>query len=143
MLTTLLITWLVSLSALITAAPLEKRQDSNSVDLHFTGYWPEAWIANAGFNIGWQGGESGRYTFTGIHTYPVDGQNVTNITTIVDDFPLHSYIYHFGAIDTYPADSLFKFQINDTSDSSSFDESPYLRIISYEEAYPSGSSSDN
>ncbi|WVR06607.1 hypothetical protein IAU60_003639 [Kwoniella sp. DSM 27419] len=102
---------------------------SQETPLELTGTWPDAWVAGAGWNVGWKGGE-GPYTFSGILTYPDPsdvGKNVTNATVIAEDWPLHNYIYHFGTIDTYPSDATFKFQINDTA--SAYAESPELGFV--------------
>ncbi|WWC91114.1 uncharacterized protein L201_006055 [Kwoniella dendrophila CBS 6074] len=118
----------------INAAPLVKRVDQ----VKFTGYWPEKYVEIAGYNRGWTGG-SGNYTFTGILTYP--GQNATNETIIFENKAIHSYIYHFGDIDSYPQDSTFQFRIEDAADSTLYDEGPVLPIISKEEAFGTPSAS--
>ncbi|WVQ63811.1 uncharacterized protein L199_001966 [Kwoniella botswanensis] len=124
---------LLSLS-LIHAAPLSTRMDA----VEFTGYWPDQFVEIAGYNKGWIGG-SANYTYTGILTYP--GQNTTNETIIFENQAIRSYIFHFAAIDAYPFNSSFQFRIEDAADSSLFDESPVIPIISKEQAFGTPSAS--
>ncbi|WVW79457.1 hypothetical protein I302_101426 [Kwoniella bestiolae CBS 10118] len=119
---------------LIHAAPLVSRVDA----VEFTGYWPEKFVEIAGYNKGWIDG-SGNYTYTGILTYP--NQNTTNETIIFENQAIKSYIYHFGDIDAYPFNSSFQFRIEDAADSTLFDESPVLPIISKEQAFGTPSAS--
>ncbi|WRT69154.1 uncharacterized protein IL334_006138 [Kwoniella shivajii] len=115
------------LLTLVASSPI-KRQD----DVNFTGYWPDYFVEIAGYNRGWTGG-SGNYTYTGILTYP--NQTTINETVIFENLAIHSYIYHFGDIDSYPSDSSFQFRIEDAADPSLYAEGPVLPIISSEEAY--------